>query len=69
MGSDIVCKICEEDIERFLDYDYANTDFEITLDQENILSIAYCDNENDFIDYVQIHINYCPICGRKLGED
>ena len=64
-----MCKICEEDIEMLLDYDYANTDFEVTLDQENILSIAYYDNENDFIDYVQIHINYCPKCGRKLGED
>lgn len=64
-----MCKICEENIERLLDYDCANTDFEVTLDQENILSIAYYDNENDFIDYVQIHINYCPKCGRKLGED
>ena len=69
MGSDIVCRICEKDTERLLNYDCANTDFEVTLDQENILSIAYCDNESDFIDYVQIHISYCPECGRKLGED
>ena len=60
------CKVGEE---KLLNYDYANTDFEITLDQENILNVSYMDNENDYIDYIQLHIKFCPKCGRKLGED
>ena len=63
-----MCKICKVGKEKLLNYDYANTDFEVTLDQENVLNVAYNDTENDFIDYVQIHIKYCPECGRKLEE-
>ena len=54
--------------EKLLKYDYANSDFEVSLDQENVLSIAYGDNESGYMDYVQIHIKYCPECGRKLND-
>jgi len=64
-----MCEICKIGKEKLLKYDYANTDFEVSLDDENVLNIAYNDTENNFIDYVQIHINYCPMCGRKLKED
>ena len=62
-----MCKICG-DSERLLKYDYANTDFEVSLDEENVLNVAYNDTENDFMDYVQIHIKFCPKCGRKLKD-
>ena len=64
-----MCKLCQIDKEILLNYDYANTEFEVTLDQENVLNVAYNDTENDFMDYVQIHINYCPMCGRNLGVE
>ena len=44
--------------------DYANTDFSVSLDDENRVSISY-----DDCDYVNFEINYCPMCGRKLIED
>ena len=59
-----MCEICKIGKEKLLKYDYANTDFEVSLDDENVLNIAYNDS-----DYVQIHINYCPMCGRNLGDD
>ena len=49
----IMCKYCEEGKEKLLKYDYANTDFEVSLDGENVLSIAYTDSENDFIDELE----------------
>ena len=64
-----MCEICKIGKEKLLKYDYANTDFEVFLDDENVLNIAYNDTKNDFMDYVQIHINYCPMCGRNLGDD
>ena len=64
-----MCEICKIGKEKLLKYDYANTEFEVSLDDENVLNVAYNDTENDFMDYVQIHINYCPMCGRKLKED
>ena len=60
-----MCKLCKEGKEKLLKYDYANSDFEVSLDQENVLSIAY---ESGYMDYVQIHIKYCPECGRKLND-
>ena len=63
-----MCKLCKEGKEKLLKYDYANSDFEVSLDQENVLSIAYGDNESGYMDYVQIHIKYCPECGRKLND-
>ena len=64
-----MCEICKIGKEKLLKYDYANTDFEVSLDDENVLNVAYNDTKNDFMDYVQIHINYCPMCGRNLGDD
>ena len=64
-----MCKLCQIDKKILLNYDYANTEFEVTLDQENVLNVAYNDTENDFMDYVQIHIKYCPMCGRNLGVE
>ena len=64
-----MCEICKNGKEKLLEYYYANTDFEVFLDDENVLTIAYYDTENDFIDYVQTHIDYCPMCGRNLGDD
>ena len=67
LGDEWMCKLCKEGKEKLLKYDYANSDFEVSLDQENVLSIAYGDNESGYMDYVQIHIKYCPECGRKLS--
>ena len=53
-----MCKLCKEEKEKLLKYDYANSDFEVSLDQENVLNIAYGDNESGYMDYVQIHIKF-----------
>ena len=45
-----MCEICKIGKEKLLKYDYANTEFEVPLDDENVLNVAYNDTENDFMD-------------------
>ena len=59
-----MCRICEEDKDATIDFDYSNTDFSVGLDDENMLSISY-ENERTS-DYTRFIINFCPMCGRKL---
>ena len=58
-----MCKYCEEGKEKLLPLDYANTDFGLMMDEENAIIISYDDS-----DYAVCYINYCPMCGRNLGE-
>ena len=61
-----MCKYCEENINIF-DSKKIELKIEKLYDNEYIIEVNYEGNEETSSDY-QI-INYCPMCGRKLGDD
>ena len=56
-----MCKFCEEHKTKLLPLDYANTDFNLMMDEENAMIISYDDS-----DYAVYYPKYCPEYGRKL---
>lgn len=64
MGNDVGCAFCNEENEEFV----ASMGISCTPDGEVLMRITTheWDLENGGLLYEQLHVSFCPICGRKL---
>ena len=62
-----MCKYCESDYEVNL-LSAKENDADVKMFKNRIWLKAYSFLDDPLNDYEEIEINYCPMCGRKLGE-
>ena len=62
-----MCKYCEGDLynKKYL-YEDKYGDNTAFINDENEIYVSI--REEEYIDEMKFKINYCPMCGRKLGE-
>lgn len=64
-----MCEYCKEKGNRKKKYIINEKTISLRIENDNELEILSFEENSRNIKHTNISINYCPICGRKLGRD